>query len=491
MKRVFLFILIACLVPQTLWAKYVAILETMSEATTKDLITAEERRYLTDILRGLAIQSLPAEQNFTIMTRENINVMLPPGKTIEDCEGSCLAETGRNIAADYVAQARIALVGGTLAINVEMYETAGNKLIASFSGKANDVNALEQIIRNQSEEFFRKVKNAGTGWGEFSANEAFAFQGIQKVIVEITSNPQGAVPTVDGKGLPKCTATPCKVLLEAGEHRFVVSKEHYDDTEVTVDITENNQKVSLDLPPIFGYLNVSPKLDANVGSLQDVSITVDGNPENKLSLIVDQGPHQVVISHPCYDPAYFNVAVERQKSQKIEKALVRGAGGLELNVEKKEVPQEVNVYVDGTMIGKTPFSGTIPLCSKITVGDSLYTEEVKADLKWHEVVKVVHAMSDAVEESRQVPANVPAPTPEPGHETRWHLIAAGGAVTAIGTILAVVGNSKAKSAHDKGFSTTSEYKKNLDDAENGQTLRTAGIVTAVIGAIGLGLSIAF
>ena len=48
-----------------------AVLETLSP---KDLLTMQERLYLTDILRGQAVQILPAEQNWTIMTRENINV---------------------------------------------------------------------------------------------------------------------------------------------------------------------------------------------------------------------------------------------------------------------------------------------------------------------------------------------------------------------------------------------------------------------------------
>ena len=136
-------------------AKFVAVLETISD---KGLLTLQERQYLTDILRGQAVRELPAEQNWTIMTRENINVMLPPGKSIEDCEGSCLAETGKNIAADYVAQARISKFGNSLAISAEMYETAGNKLVASFAGRGESVIDLEKIIKEQASPFFKKVR---------------------------------------------------------------------------------------------------------------------------------------------------------------------------------------------------------------------------------------------------------------------------------------------------------------------------------------------
>lgn len=168
MRFFFLMLVALLLLPVTSLAKYVAVLETISDAKDSSgtsLLTLQERLYLTDVLRGQAVKILPAEQNFTIMTRENISVMLPPGTTIEDCEGSCLAETGKNISADYVAQARVTFFGGSLAISAEIYETAGNKLLASFNGRGAGVNELENIIKEQSADFFRKVKGATGGWG--------------------------------------------------------------------------------------------------------------------------------------------------------------------------------------------------------------------------------------------------------------------------------------------------------------------------------------
>ena len=101
MRAIVLFVLALC-IPS--FATFIAVLETVS---IDKALTPAECRFLTDELRAQAGAALPAYMNYTIMTRENINVMLPPGKSIEDCEGSCIAETGRNIAADYVAQARM------------------------------------------------------------------------------------------------------------------------------------------------------------------------------------------------------------------------------------------------------------------------------------------------------------------------------------------------------------------------------------------------
>ena len=151
-----LFFLLVCV--SSAMAAHVAVLETGVDLDLKKKVSLSDRQYLTNVLREEAVKELPASQNFTIMTRENINVMLPPGRAIEDCEGSCLAETGRNIAADYVCQARVGKFGSKLTISAEIYETAGNKLVASFNGHGSNVEELLKEIKKSAPEFFRKVK---------------------------------------------------------------------------------------------------------------------------------------------------------------------------------------------------------------------------------------------------------------------------------------------------------------------------------------------
>lgn len=86
----------------TAFATHVAVLETGVDGAAKDKVPLSDRQYLTNVLREEAVKQLPATENYTIMTRENIQQMLPPGKAIEECEGSCLVETGKNISADYI-----------------------------------------------------------------------------------------------------------------------------------------------------------------------------------------------------------------------------------------------------------------------------------------------------------------------------------------------------------------------------------------------------
>ena len=157
MKRLF-FAFSVLLLTVNAFATFVAVLETGADGIAKDSVPLLDRQYLTNVLREQAVKELPAKENFTIMTRENILQMLPPGKAIEDCEGSCLVETGKNIAADYICQARVGRFGTSLTLSAELYETAGNKLIASFNGRGQNVEELLVLIENKSHEFFNAIR---------------------------------------------------------------------------------------------------------------------------------------------------------------------------------------------------------------------------------------------------------------------------------------------------------------------------------------------
>ncbi len=291
-------------------AAFVAVLETAADGSAKDSVSFLDRQYLTNVLREQAVKELPAVQNYTIMTRENIQQMLPPSKALEDCEGSCLVETGKNIAADYVCQARVGRFGTSLTLSAELYETAGNKLIASFNGRGSDVNELLAVIEAKAPEFFHSVKELE--------------------------------------------------MFKRGKAETSVVKE-----------------------PVVADSSVAPLPDSA---------------QTKISVV------------------------------------------------------------------ETPLAPKTEAVSENKVGES-------------------------------IPANVgsqaPAKEKSAKKGIRWVPLSIGAAATVTGVVLAVVGNSKAKNASEKKYSTEAEYKKNHDDAKSGQTLRGVGIGIAIAGAVGIGLSFAF
>ena len=156
MARRFIYILIAFLAVASMASTHVAVLETVSE---QGVIGRSEKMFLTDKLRERANKVLPAYMGYIVMTRENISAMLPPGKSIEDCEGSCLVETGKNIAADYVAQARVGKFGKQLTVTMELYETAGNNLIGSFTARKPDAEGLLEEIEREADRVFQQNHN--------------------------------------------------------------------------------------------------------------------------------------------------------------------------------------------------------------------------------------------------------------------------------------------------------------------------------------------
>lgn len=155
MKR---FVAIALFLLANSFAAHVAVLETTRDDV--NLLDHKECQFLTDKLRQMAIMELPTTSGYTIMTRENINTMLPPGKSVEECEGSCLVETGKNISADYVAQGRVSHFGSMVTLTVELYETASGKLMSSFAVQSENAVGLLKEIEERSATLFGAIKGA-------------------------------------------------------------------------------------------------------------------------------------------------------------------------------------------------------------------------------------------------------------------------------------------------------------------------------------------
>lgn len=309
-------------------AVHVAVLETGADESARDRVSFSDRQYLTNVLREQAVTELPADQGFVIMTRENIQQMLPPGKAIEDCEGSCLVETGKNIAADFICQAQVGSFGGSLTLSAELYETAGNKLISSFNGRGADVNELLEIIKQKSPNFFRVIYK----------------------MTRSESKPD-TIGVVEYDSIP----TAANVVEEKTDTLSAVSSdaERADSSSAVVKDVEKNDSVRT--LATNAYDELDKKTDSKVGE----SVPANVNQEKK-----DSGVHWVPLS-----------------------------------------------------------------------------------------------------------------------------ISAVASVT--GIVLAAIGNNKAKEASEKKYSSETEYKEIHEDTESGQNLRKVGIGLAIVGAIGVGLSIAF
>lgn len=507
MSRFSLLLLIALNLCGFSFAKSVAVLETAADSTVKNLVSFNERQYLTNVLREKAIKVFHADRGWIIMTRENINVLLPAGKSIEDCEGSCLAETGRNISADYVAQAKIAKFGSGFSISAELYSTRNSKFVANFTAFSTTVDGLVSEIEEKAPGFFNKVldesyENA-SGIGDLRSENDFKAEYNKLFVVRVVTRPAGAKLKLDGYAHPKCKQTPCQIQVEPGNHLFGVARDENDLVEIEERVYTNEQIIVIDLKSNTGKLVVNPRLLKNVGSVDDLDIEIDGHYVRSGEYTLYAGKHNLMISHPCYEKVSYDLNIEKGKVEFYEKELDVQKGKLYLTADNNEGPQSLAVFVDGAFVGNTPFKSVLPICSKVAVGDALHQDTIpvkivpNASVNYNYFVEksLLLAMekTDSLLEARDKKSIGESVRSFAGHKikTRKLALEISTAILLSGAVLALAMDSRASDLQERKTYSNDDNRKRLNKLETAQSVRKIGIGVAIAGAVGFVLNIAF
>jgi len=207
----------------------VAILNTLDDS---DSISISEGAYLTDRLREIAADVLP-KSLYGIMTTESIVAFLgSQERLVKVCnESSCLAELGRMVSADYVAQGRIRKFGELFSINFELYNTNSGVLVGSFNGNSKDAQGFVAIIDEKAPALFTKIES-------------------QKMhLINLVTEPSGAILSFNGGNIWSCLQTPCKTELREGNVHIIAALERYETADTTVFINANSQFIAMRLKP--------------------------------------------------------------------------------------------------------------------------------------------------------------------------------------------------------------------------------------------------
>jgi len=122
--------------------KRIAVLELRNLASAQ--ISPAEVNYLSDEVRR--ITSLLPKERFAIMTKENIELMLPPDVKLEDCQGSCEVETGRLLQADFLITGELIKFGKSLRVSLKAHDTRSGSFLKGEVAKGVDVEELEAPI---------------------------------------------------------------------------------------------------------------------------------------------------------------------------------------------------------------------------------------------------------------------------------------------------------------------------------------------------------
>lgn len=101
-----------------------------------------EIEYLTGIVRLEAAKRLPS--SYLVMTQENILSLLPPEKTLEDCQGECEVDIGRLLGARYIITGEVLRFGSSLRLTLRLHDTSSGRLISSEIAKGKQIEDLEE-----------------------------------------------------------------------------------------------------------------------------------------------------------------------------------------------------------------------------------------------------------------------------------------------------------------------------------------------------------
>jgi hypothetical protein len=326
---------------------------------------------------------------------------------------SCLADLGKKAKANYVARGRIfSNRNNKLEIEIELYKTNYNttgleERLGRIGTVANNFEALfDYAKKNSADSIFGKVLIAapqmpaapvpiGSGVSNLQSSEGYKIDGIgNRYIVNITLDPPEADLSLGGEPVT-CAKMPCKHTITEGNVPIRVTYEQYETKDTVVWVNQNNQNIKISLKPNFGILAVRPAFSDGVGSdspwnlsLNNKNFSIFANRTFETRLMPNK--YKGKLTHECYEEINFDIGTERGKSETFDMSnVIRPRfGGLILDAEQDGDPIAEPVFINGKRAGETPFSGSVPVCSEITIGSS--REKVNVKLKYRETVNYTH-----------------------------------------------------------------------------------------------------
>ncbi len=180
MKFVLLFLTLA-IAAHSQQQMRVAIISTVDNENS---LKYNELDFLTGKLREIAGNVLPSDR-YGIMTQESIvDRMGSQERAEKECRAAtCLADLGRKISADYIAQCRIGRFSGMLTIKVELYNSKSGNLVGTFNETSKSLFNLTTILDNKAPNLFMKIleenKIAPSANGETNDADVYFVRGYE------------------------------------------------------------------------------------------------------------------------------------------------------------------------------------------------------------------------------------------------------------------------------------------------------------------------
>ncbi len=383
----------------------VAVISTVDD---EDSLQYNELNFLTGKLREIAGKVLPKDR-YGIMTQESIvDRMGSQERAEKECrEASCLAELGRKVSANYIAQGRIGRFSGMLTIKVELYNSKSGNLVGTVNETSKDLLTLAAILDNKAPDMFREILKENKAALPSQPSVTGGISGVQsgaddefyverRYLANFATEPAGAVLSFNGMPAANCIKTPCGAEFAEGSVRVIAVLDQYETADTTVFIKQNNQNINIRLKANFGVLEIKPAYSEGIGKNENWNLTINGKAASSWENRLTPGKHSVKLSHRCYEDISFDAGINKDRREVFDMAshAKLKKGGLNLSAEKDGSPVSELVFVDGKRAGETPFSGTVAVCSEIEIGAG--KKKVDAKLEHKQTVRYVHKIFSSV-----------------------------------------------------------------------------------------------
>jgi len=376
-------------------------------------LNSDELEALTDKMREAALKVLPT--NAFVLLKQDVVFKRLGGMEnyIKECEeNNCIVNLGKKAQVEYVAKASVGKLGNKIRLKVELYNVRTEGLLGILSdGESENIKGLLAIVEKRVPiEVFSKIPGASGGKpptaaiaggisGVQTTGGNYELDGGKSYLANLSTEPSGAVLSFDGLPSSSCPKTPCKAELREGNVRIIAALEQYERADTTVFIKQNNQGIAIKLKPNFGVLEIKPAYLDGIGSDKPWNLSINDKLYSLLysldKINLSPNRYKVKLNHECYDVIGFDVGINKGKSEVFDIAskIALKKGGLILSAERNGEPTSEPVFVNGKLVGETPFSGSVPLCAKVEIGEG--KEMVDVNLKHNEKVKYTHKSTES------------------------------------------------------------------------------------------------
>jgi len=381
----------------------IAILNAL--ANPEGSIELADLSYLTDNLSNIAVNILSRSNKYFVMDAASVvDFFGSQEHMMEECnKAECAADVARTIEADYTLRAIASHLGeDRFSIKVELRKyKKGSELIGSFMSDSKSLQGLSDAI-NEKTPILLREKLPGTSGGKVfaggfsgmhTAGGDYEFDGGKSYVASIATEPEGASLSFNGVQDTKCSKTPCSVVLGEGSVRIIANLEQYEIADTTVSIKQNSQSIRIRMKANFGVLEIKPIYLDGIGADRQWNLSINDKPYSLGEIRLSPNKYAVRLNHECYEDIAFEAGINKDRREVFDMArnIVLKKGGLVLSTEADDVPVSEPVYVNGKHVGETPFSGSVPVCAKVEIGNGREAVDVK--IKHNMKVEYVHNMN--------------------------------------------------------------------------------------------------